>query len=69
MLGEMPGRCWGFALYKEAISSDPSVAGQDLLYLPTNYLWTHSGEDAGLLVDFFRKFCYQIEIVEFFYRI
>ena len=39
----MPGRCWGFALYKEAISSDPSVAGQDLLYLPTNYLWTHSG--------------------------
>ena len=43
MLGEMPGRCWGFALYKEAISSDPSVAGQDLLYLPTNYLWTHSG--------------------------
>ena len=41
--GEMPGRCWGFALYKEAISSDPSVAGQDLLYLPTNYLWTHSG--------------------------
>ena len=28
--GETPGR--GFALYKEAISSDPGVAGQDLLY-------------------------------------
>ena len=34
--GEMPGRRWGFALYKEAISSDPGVSGQDLLYyLPT----------------------------------
>ena len=42
--GETPGR--GFALYKEAISSDPGVAGQDLLYYsPTTptyldkYIW------------------------------
>ena len=31
---EIPGRMWGFALYKEAINSDPGVTGMDLLYLP-----------------------------------
>ena len=34
-VGEM-GDCRGFALYKEAICSDPGVTEQDLLYyLPT----------------------------------